>query len=127
VLVEFPAEDPERARVFWSCVLGVSLEPRPDTAGQGWQTHGGGPALGLHERGRGPGDRFSLPYFAVDDLLAALDRVRLAGGEVVHPGERWVVCRDSEGSPFGLVQRPSATGAREGAAELSGTTMSVEP
>ena len=23
----------------------------------------------------------------------------------VHPGERWAVCRDSEGSPFGLVGR----------------------
>jgi hypothetical protein len=30
------------------------------------------------------------------------------GGAVVHPGERWAVCRDSEGSPFGLAL---ATGA----------------
>jgi hypothetical protein len=28
--------------------------------------------------------------------------VRALGGSVVHPGERWAVCRDSEGSPFGL-------------------------
>jgi predicted enzyme related to lactoylglutathione lyase len=105
VLVEFPADDPERARAFWSRVLAVELEPREDVEGHGWQTHGDGPALGVHERGPGPGDRFSLVYFAVDDLEAALDRVRSAGGDVVHPGERWAVCRDSEGSPFGLAQR----------------------
>ena len=29
-------------------------------------------------------------------------RVRELGGEVIHPGARWAVCRDSEGSPFGL-------------------------
>ena len=106
-LVEFPADDVDRAKGFWSHVLGVSLEPRPEGEGHGWQTHRGGPALGLHERGTGPGDRFSLAYFVVDDLPAALDRVRSAGGEVIHPGGRWAVCRDSEGSPFGLVQTPS--------------------
>jgi hypothetical protein len=21
---------------------------------------------------------------------------------VIHPGERWAICKDSEGSPFGL-------------------------
>ena len=104
VLVEFPADDPERARVFWSRVLAVELEPREEVEGRGWQTHGDAPALGVHERGPGPGDRFSLAYFSVDDLKAALDRVRSAGGEVIHPGERWAVCRDSEGSPFGLMQ-----------------------
>jgi predicted enzyme related to lactoylglutathione lyase len=105
VLVEFPADDPERARAFWSRVLAVELEPRDEVEGHGWETHGDAPALGLHERGPGPGDRFSLVYFSVDDLKAALARVRSAGGEVVHPAERWAVCRDSEGSPFGLVQR----------------------
>ena len=24
------------------------------------------------------------------------------GGTVIHPGEKWAICRDSEGSPFGL-------------------------
>jgi predicted enzyme related to lactoylglutathione lyase len=43
-----------------------------------------------------------LPYFAVDDLGAALERVVSLGGSVVHPGDRWAICKDSEGSPFGL-------------------------
>jgi predicted enzyme related to lactoylglutathione lyase len=112
-LVEFPADDPERARAFWSSVLSVELEPRDEAEGHGLQTHGDGPALGVHDRGTGPGDRFCLVYFSVDDLQAALDRVRSAGGEVVHPGERWAVCRDSEGSPFGLAQRSRSEGASD--------------
>ena len=80
-LIEFPADDADRARRFWSGLLDVALEPR------------------------GPGDSFSLPYFEVDDLEAALERVQALGGTVIHPGERWAICRDSEGSPFGLAVR----------------------
>jgi predicted enzyme related to lactoylglutathione lyase len=101
-LVEFPADDPERARDFWVSILGVELDDRRPGEGQGWQTHSGGAALGIHPRGPGPGDRQSLPYFAVPDLGAALARVPDAGGEVIHPGETFAVCRDSEGNPFGL-------------------------
>jgi uncharacterized protein len=101
-LIEFPADDPERARRFWSGLLDVSLDERSDDEGSGWQTHDSGPAVGVHERGRGPGDTVSLPYFAVADLDAALARVTALGGSVIHPGTRWAICRDSEGSPFGL-------------------------
>ena len=104
-VIEFPADDPERARHFWADLLGVELEVRGDSEGDGWQTHSGAPAVGVHARGRGPGDSFSLPYFEVDDLAAALDRVRTLGGTVIHPGERWAICKDSEGSPFGLAFR----------------------
>jgi predicted enzyme related to lactoylglutathione lyase len=101
-LVEFPADDPPRARGFWAGVLDVDLEVRVEGEGEGWQTHGSGSALGLHARGTGPGDRVSLPYFAVTDMHGALQRVRDLGGEVIHRGERWSVCRDTEGNPFGL-------------------------
>jgi len=104
VAVEFPADDPARARRFWTELLGVELEVRREPAGEGWQTHEGVPAVGIHARGRGPGDSFSLPYFAVTDLADALAKVRDLGGSVVHPGERWAICKDSEGSPFGLAQ-----------------------
>jgi len=101
-LVEFPADDVDRALTFWSGVLGSELEPRTDGEGEGWQTHDGTTALGVHHRGAGPGDQRSLPYFSVPDLAAALTRVAELGGSVIHPGPRWAVCRDSEGSPFGL-------------------------
>jgi predicted enzyme related to lactoylglutathione lyase len=103
-LIEFPADDPERARRFWYELLAVELEPRSGAEGEGWQTHSTGPALGVHERGRGPGDSFSLPYFTVSDLDAALERVGTLGGTVVHPGEKWAICKDSEGSPFALTR-----------------------
>jgi predicted enzyme related to lactoylglutathione lyase len=105
---EFPADDPERARRFWSGILQVDLRPRVDGEGSGWRSEGGA-EIGLHERGRGPGDSASLPYFAVADLPGALERVRELGGSVVHPGERWAICRDSEGSPFALAGPASHT------------------
>jgi predicted enzyme related to lactoylglutathione lyase len=101
-LIEFPADDPQRATRFWSGLLGVPLEPRAEAEGTGWQSRSTIPPVGVHERGRGPGDSFSLPYFAVDDLAEALERVEALGGSVVHPGESWAICKDSEGSPFGL-------------------------
>lgn len=112
-LIEFPADDPERARRFWSGLLGADLGERTTAQGEGWQTAPAGdpsapaPAIGIHPRGRGPGDTVSLPYFAVADLSAALTEVTALGGSVVHPGERWAICRDSEGSPFGLALAPA--------------------
>ncbi len=103
-VVEFPADDLDRARRFWTGLLGVQLDARHESEGTGVQTHSGATELGVHSRGTGPGDRVSLPYFAVPDLAAALERVVTLGGEVIHPGERWAICRDSEGSPFGLAQ-----------------------
>ena len=102
-LIEFPADDPERARRFWTGLLDIALEPR--TVGEGWQTASPGPAIGVHARGRGPGDSLSLPYFEVDDLPATLAQVQTLGGSVIHPGEIWSICKDSEGSPFALSAR----------------------
>ena len=101
-LVEFPADDPARARRFWSGVLNVRLDESTASEGQGWQTHTGGAELGLHPRGPGPGDTVSLPYFVIGDMAAALAQVQALGGSVIHPGDRFAVCRDTEGSPFGL-------------------------
>jgi predicted enzyme related to lactoylglutathione lyase len=102
-LIEFPADDPDRARRFWSGLLGIELAERSQQAeGRGWQTRSGAPVLGIHQRGAGPGDTASLPYFTVAHMDAALEQVTALGGSVIHPGARWSICRDSEGSPFGL-------------------------
>ena len=77
-LVEFPADDPERARHFWTALLGVELEDRQAGEGAGWQTQAGAPAV---------------------------ERVAALGGTVIHPGDAWAICKDSEGSPFGLARR----------------------
>jgi predicted enzyme related to lactoylglutathione lyase len=105
-LIEFPADDPERALGFWRELLGVPLEPRTAEQGEGWRSGPeSGPAIGVHPRGRGPGDTFSLPYFEVDDMARALESVTALGGTVIHSGESWAVCKDSEGTPFGLAAR----------------------
>ncbi len=111
-LIEFPADEPERALRFWSGVLGLELSPRGAEAGQGWESDADGLRLGVHKRGVGPGDTGSLPYFTVADMEAALGRVKELGGSVIHPGERWSVCRDSEGSPFALAEAASETTMR---------------
>jgi len=100
--VEFPADDPERALRFWSGLLDVELDTRSADEGSGWQSRSPVAPIGVHARGSGPGDTFSLPYFVVDDLAGALKRVEALGGVVIHPGEQWAICKDSEGSPFGL-------------------------
>src|SRR3954453_11941029 len=106
-LIEFPADDADRARRFWKGVLGTELAPRPAAAGSGWESEREGVRLGIHERGPGPGDTASLPYFTVDELDETVQRVIELGGSVIHPGERWAICRDSEGSPFALAQQHS--------------------
>jgi predicted enzyme related to lactoylglutathione lyase len=90
-LIEFPADDLTRAQRFWADLLGVDLGDRSPEEGTRVQTHSGGAP-----------HRFSLPYFHVDDLPAALKQLVELGGEIVHPGDRFAVCRDSEGNPFGL-------------------------
>ena len=100
--VEFPADDPERALRFWRGLLDVELTPRSGEEGSGWESRSPALPIGVHARGRGPGDTVSLPYFEVSDLPKALEQVDALGGMVIHPGERWAICRDSEGSPFAL-------------------------
>jgi predicted enzyme related to lactoylglutathione lyase len=102
-MVEFPADEPERARRFWAELLGVELEVRQDSEGEGWRS--GAPAVGVHARGRRPGDSYSLPYFTTSNVAEALQRVEALGGSVVQPGETLAICKDSEGRPLGLTQK----------------------
>jgi hypothetical protein len=75
-LIELPADEPERARRFWQGLLETTLADRRPEQGRGWQGEHAGIMLGLHERGAGPGDRFSLPYFPVADVPAAVEPVQ---------------------------------------------------
>jgi predicted enzyme related to lactoylglutathione lyase len=134
-LIEFPADDPARARRFWSGLLGLALDERAPGQGEGWQTNGAvdgetasnAPAVGVHSRGRGPGDSFSVPYFEVADMQDALARIPSLGGSVVHPGEQWAICKDSEGNPFGLAlgaeAGPPSAEAVSGSTERAGTAL----
>lgn len=62
-LIEFPADDPERARRFLHSVLGAELAPRPADAGSGWEAERDGLRLGVHELEPGPGETAHLSDF----------------------------------------------------------------
>jgi uncharacterized protein len=112
--IEFGVEDVERGRAFYESLFGWRFERGP--SGKGFVI--GTPTV---EGGMHGGDRGASPYvfIAVDDLDAAIERVRQLGGEIVEMdvgGEdeetdarfgRFKLCRDDQGSPFGLHQPPA--------------------
>jgi hypothetical protein len=111
--LELGVEDAEKGRAFYEALFGWTFEPGP--SGQGWMIRTPTIPAGMH-----PGDRGAAPYvfFRVDDMDAALARVRELGGEVVDmdvEGDeasqrrfgRFKLCRDDQGSPFGLHQPPA--------------------
>ena len=103
MLVEFPADDPERALRFWEGVLGDGARAAraPSRARAGRAAATGRPSACT----RGPRVRATgshSPTSRCPTWPAALERVTALGGAVIHAGERWAICRDSEGSPFGL-------------------------
>jgi predicted enzyme related to lactoylglutathione lyase len=110
---ELGVADADRARAFYTGVFGWAMEPGP--SGNGYTIDAGGVRGGLHG-----GDPEAVPYlfFGVDDIEAALARVRELGGEVLDTdveGDaasvarfgRFKLCRDDQGSPFGLHQPPA--------------------
>jgi predicted enzyme related to lactoylglutathione lyase len=112
---ELGVEDVERGRAFYEGLFGWRFERGP--SGEGWTIAAGDVPGGMHG-----GDRGAAPYlfFRVDDLEAAVDRVRELGGvveELAVEGDqdtvarfgRFKVCRDDQGSPFGLHQPPSGS------------------
>lgn len=110
---ELGVEDAERGRAFYEELFGWKLTPGP--TGAGFNIDTGDVPGGMH-----PGDAGARPYlfFRVDDMDAAIARVRELGGEVddidVEGDEetvarfgRFRLCRDDQGSPFGLHQPPT--------------------
>jgi uncharacterized protein len=111
---ELGVEDVERGRAFYEGLFGWSFQRGP--SGRGFVI--GTPNV---EGGMHGGDRGATPYvfFAVDDIDAAVERVRELGGEIVDldaGGEdpdsvarfgRFKFCRDDQGSTFGLHQPPA--------------------
>ena len=112
--IELGVDDVERGREFYESLFGWRFEPGP--SGQGYAIETPAVPGGIHG-----GDRGASPYvfFRVDDLDAALDRVRELGGsfdeshdeddeETTARFGRYKLCRDDQGSPFGLHQPPAA-------------------
>lgn len=109
---ELGVGDAEQGRSFYEGLFGWTFERGPSGAGYMMET--GGVPGGIH-----PGDAGAGPYlfFRVDDLDAAVARVRELGGEVdetnvegdaetVARFGRFRLCRDDQGSSFGLHEPP---------------------
>ncbi len=105
---ELPAQDPARARAFWTGVFGWSFTD-PGMAGiRYWMTRTsdeqGGAVYQQQADERGP-----IVYFDTDDIDATIDRVRAQGGRadekqpIPHIG--WFArCTDTEGNDFSVFQ-----------------------
>jgi uncharacterized glyoxalase superfamily protein PhnB len=101
--VTMMARDPGRAKEFYEAVLGVPFSPGHPGA---WRTDETRPPLSiLSARGAEPGVQLS---YRVDDIAAAVERVRAAGGHADEPGRRpyglLAECVDDQGARFRLWQ-----------------------
>lgn len=111
---ELGVGETERGRTFYGGLFGWRFDPGPAEGGFAIGTPG--VPGGLHG-----GDAGAAPYlfFEVEDIEAAIERVRGLGGEVedadvegnadsIARFGRFKLCRDDQGSPFGLHQPPPA-------------------
>jgi predicted enzyme related to lactoylglutathione lyase len=109
---ELGVADTERGRAFYEALFEWQFETGP--SGNGYAVTAPNVPGGMHG-----GDPGATPYlfFRVDDMEAAVERVRELGGEVdemnVEGGDasiarfgRFKLCRDDQGSAFGLHQPP---------------------
>jgi uncharacterized glyoxalase superfamily protein PhnB len=97
------ARDPHRAKEFYEAVLQVPFSPGHPGA---WRTGETTPPLGiLSSQGAEPEVQLS---FRVDDIAAAAERVRAAGGRADEPERRpfglFTKCVDDQGATFRLWQ-----------------------
>lgn len=111
---ELGVEDTAKGRAFYEALFGWEFDTGP--SGSGWTIAAPNVPGGMHG-----GDTGASPYlfFLVDDMDAALDQVRRLGGTVddddvggdedsIARFGRFQLCRDDQGSPFGLHQRPGS-------------------
>lgn len=111
---ELGVGDSEQARTFYGELFGWTLDPGP-SGGSGFAIRTPNVPGGLHS-----GDPGASPYlfFKVDDMKAAVERVRELGGAVddidlgsddasVARFGRFQLCHDDQGSPFGLHEPPA--------------------
>jgi uncharacterized glyoxalase superfamily protein PhnB len=101
--VTMMAPDAGRAQEFYAAVLGV---PFSSSHVGGWRTDETRPPLGiLPSEGADPEVQLS---YRVDDIAAAVERVRAAGGRADEPGRRpfglLAECVDDQGMTFRLWQ-----------------------
>jgi predicted enzyme related to lactoylglutathione lyase len=93
--------DSARARAFYGGVLGWTFTP--GRVADGWSVEGVVPMTGMHG---GHAEYTAVPMWRVDDIAAAVERVRAAGGTATEPERQpygtTAECTDDQGSRFYL-------------------------
>ncbi|HUG30347.1 MAG TPA: VOC family protein [Candidatus Limnocylindria bacterium] len=112
--IEFPADDVERAKTFYSNVFGWSFEAMDGFEGYFMYTAGpGGLGGGIGVRGQNA-PAAVRNYIGVDDVDGAVARATASGGALVVPktdiGFGWYAAvTDTEGNEIGLYKsKPQA-------------------
>lgn len=107
VWFELPAADSDRARDFYARLFGWSFERFGDEDYH-MTYDAGGAVYGA------PGENGLLAYFGVDDVDAAIARVRELGGEAGEKQEvpgvgQYAHCSDLDGNRFGLYRQEASS------------------
>jgi len=114
---ELHALDGAKAFEFYSGMFGWTKDQAMDMGPVGvyqlFATGGPAPAGGMMTKMASTPAPFWVYYFIVPEMRAAEERVKKAGGQIVHgpmevPGGSWVVqCIDPQGAMFALVAPPA--------------------
>jgi len=106
--VEIPADDPERAKRFYSELFGWQFQATPGYEGYHMFRAGPGEVGGAIGKRGEMARQTMVQYVSVDSIDDVAARVSGLGGEVIVPrtevpGQGWYgVVRDSEGGEIGL-------------------------
>ena len=102
VYFQLNVADGEKAKAFYGGLFGWVAAPGNVPGGVNFE----GPSPPGGAFGGGETDARPLVYFGVDDLEAALARVRELGGEAGEPEQagvgRFAICKDDQGVEFGI-------------------------
>jgi predicted enzyme related to lactoylglutathione lyase len=110
VHMEMPAKDGGRARKFYSSLLGWKFKDSGMPQMDYFMTEDVEPVVAVYTM---PDQKGPVVYFGVDDIDAAIRKVRELGGTAqgkgAVPEQGWFVyCADTEGNPFALWQQDKA-------------------
>jgi predicted enzyme related to lactoylglutathione lyase len=107
---EIGSGDAAQGRAFYEALFGWEFESFGDEGGEIVRTEGMSGGIHGGDAGGGP-----YLFFEVVDLAVAIERLKELGGEVdtapgangePTPAGRFILCRDDQGSSFGLHEPP---------------------
>jgi predicted enzyme related to lactoylglutathione lyase len=107
---ELPAKEGDRARKFYSSLLGWKFKDAGVPGLDYFMTEGIEPVAAVYTE---PERKGPIIYFDVDDIDAAIRKTRELGGtseeKLPVPAQGWFAsCQDTEGNPFSLWQDDKA-------------------